>query len=124
MVPKLAGLNCPNCGAGLEFNPDGSCKYCQMTVRAGKFDWGVDSITLEHREPRGPQLTTNVEDVGLDDPIVYQANLASARNRFSSLLASTLSRFHSRSGGEVACWVVDLRRGIRCPKPVFHCGNC
>ncbi|MBA4187108.1 MAG: hypothetical protein C0467_03735 [Planctomycetaceae bacterium] len=84
---KLQSNNCPNCGAGLELNPNGSCKYCQMVVKAGSLDWGVDAITLVGREQRGPQLTTTVEDVGRDEPTVFQPNLGAARTRFMEINA-------------------------------------
>ncbi|MFO0822750.1 MAG: Tim44-like domain-containing protein [Gemmataceae bacterium] len=74
--------NCPNCGAGLELGADGACKYCQTVVKAGMLDWGVEGIQLIGREERGPQLTTNVEDVGLDRPTIYQENLGAARTHF------------------------------------------
>jgi len=79
---KIESNNCPNCGAGLELNPNGSCKYCQTVVKAGSLDWGVDAITLVMREERGPQLTTDVADVGRNDPTVYQSNLGAARTHF------------------------------------------
>ena len=78
--PRAA--NCPKCGAGLSLKPDGTCTYCSVRVVGGQFDWGVATVRLVNREPRGPLLTTDVPDVGLDRATVAQPNLASVRQRF------------------------------------------
>ncbi len=35
---------CPNCGAPLEVNQNGACKYCDAAVTSGKFDWVLSKI--------------------------------------------------------------------------------
>jgi hypothetical protein len=35
---------CPNCGAPLEVNETGDCKYCGAAVTSGKFDWVLSKI--------------------------------------------------------------------------------
>lgn len=35
---------CPNCGAPLEVNATGECKYCGQAVTSGKFDWVLSKI--------------------------------------------------------------------------------
>lgn len=35
---------CPNCGAPLEINMAGVCKYCQAKVTTGEFDWVLSRI--------------------------------------------------------------------------------
>ena len=35
---------CPNCGAALEVNAVGQCKYCGAEVTSGKFDWVLSRI--------------------------------------------------------------------------------
>jgi hypothetical protein len=35
---------CPNCGAPLEVNATGECKYCGQAVTSGKFDWVLGKI--------------------------------------------------------------------------------
>ena len=35
---------CPNCGAPLEVNATGNCKYCDAAVTSGKFDWVLSRI--------------------------------------------------------------------------------
>jgi hypothetical protein len=35
---------CPNCGAPLEVNEVGDCKYCGASVTSGKFDWVLSKI--------------------------------------------------------------------------------
>ncbi|MCH9683592.1 MAG: 39S ribosomal protein L45 [Deltaproteobacteria bacterium] len=36
--------SCPNCGAGLELNMAGNCKYCEVKITAGQFDWVLSAI--------------------------------------------------------------------------------
>jgi predicted lipid-binding transport protein (Tim44 family) len=35
---------CPNCGAPLDINMAGTCKYCKAKVTAGEFDWVLSRI--------------------------------------------------------------------------------
>lgn len=35
---------CPNCGAPLDVNATGHCKYCNEAVTSGKFDWVLSKI--------------------------------------------------------------------------------
>jgi hypothetical protein len=35
---------CPNCGAPLDVNATGDCKYCGQAVTSGKFDWVLSKI--------------------------------------------------------------------------------
>jgi hypothetical protein len=35
---------CPNCGAPLEVNESGHCKFCDAEVTSGKFDWVLTKI--------------------------------------------------------------------------------
>ncbi len=40
--PVAGGLpakHCPSCGAPLDLDRDGACRYCQGIVTAGKHDW-------------------------------------------------------------------------------------
>jgi len=36
---------CPNCGAPLDINESGVCKYCKANVVSGDFDWVLSKIT-------------------------------------------------------------------------------
>jgi hypothetical protein len=38
---------CPNCGAPLEINQIGECKYCKAAVASGRFDWVLSRIEQE-----------------------------------------------------------------------------
>ena len=38
---------CPNCGAPLEINQVGECKYCRAAVTSGRFDWVLSRIEQE-----------------------------------------------------------------------------
>ncbi|MFN2464262.1 MAG: TIM44-like domain-containing protein [Candidatus Dormibacteria bacterium] len=35
---------CPNCGAPLDVNATGECRYCNQPVTSGKFDWVLSKI--------------------------------------------------------------------------------
>lgn len=35
---------CPSCGAGLDVNMAGTCKFCSAKVTAGEFDWVLSRI--------------------------------------------------------------------------------
>jgi hypothetical protein len=42
VTPAAGGLpasRCPSCGAGLDLDPDGACRYCHGIVTAGSHDW-------------------------------------------------------------------------------------
>ena len=36
---------CPNCGAPLDIDLSGTCKYCKVTVMSGKYDWVLSRIS-------------------------------------------------------------------------------
>lgn len=36
---------CPNCGAPLTINESGVCRFCNVVVTSGTFDWVLDNIT-------------------------------------------------------------------------------
>jgi predicted lipid-binding transport protein (Tim44 family) len=38
---------CPNCGAPLEINQVGECRYCEAAVTSGRFDWVLSRIEQE-----------------------------------------------------------------------------
>jgi predicted lipid-binding transport protein (Tim44 family) len=38
---------CPNCGAPLEINQIGECRYCKAAVTSGRFDWVLSRIEQE-----------------------------------------------------------------------------
>ncbi len=35
---------CPNCGAGLQLEWDGSCRFCKTDIMSGKYDWVISKI--------------------------------------------------------------------------------
>ena len=39
---------CPNCGAPLSVNQNGSCTYCNAPVTSGKFDWVLSRIDQDN----------------------------------------------------------------------------
>jgi predicted lipid-binding transport protein (Tim44 family) len=40
----LLDKKCPNCGAPLQVNAVGECRYCKVAVTSGKFDWVLSRI--------------------------------------------------------------------------------
>lgn len=49
-TPPAGGLpnkRCPSCGAPLDLEPDGACRYCNGIVTAGRHDWVLMSWRLE-----------------------------------------------------------------------------
>jgi hypothetical protein len=50
VTPGAGGLparRCPSCGAGLDLDPDGACRYCKGIVTAGRHDWVLVSWQRE-----------------------------------------------------------------------------
>ena len=45
--PSISTRKCPNCGAPLDINESGECKYCKANVVSGNFDWVLSSISQE-----------------------------------------------------------------------------
>ncbi len=70
-APKNARLiGCPNCGAPLDVIAAGVCSHCRANVTGGAFDWVVERIAVQAQEPRGPMLTSNVEEEGTEEETV------------------------------------------------------
>lgn len=42
--PTRTDLACPNCGAPLDVNMAGDCKYCKVKITTGDFDWVLSKI--------------------------------------------------------------------------------
>ncbi|MDQ6773339.1 MAG: TIM44-like domain-containing protein [Candidatus Dormibacteraeota bacterium] len=42
---------CPNCGAPLDINQIGECKYCNAAVTSGRFDWVLSRIEQDDDTP-------------------------------------------------------------------------
>ncbi|MGH9107198.1 MAG: TIM44-like domain-containing protein [Acidimicrobiales bacterium] len=39
------GSSCPNCGAPLDVDPAGSCRYCKASIMSGDYDWVLATIS-------------------------------------------------------------------------------
>ena len=63
-------LDCPNCGAPLQNMRGTQCTYCQKDVGGGRFDWNVAYLSSVAKELRGPLLTSDVVEVGTEDPTI------------------------------------------------------
>jgi ribosomal protein L37AE/L43A len=79
---QVRTFHCPNCGAPFEASdgPGGDrCSYCGEVVSGGRFDWSVDSVTLQTLEERPPALLSTVEEVGTHWPTIFHPDLAARR---------------------------------------------
>ena len=81
---QATALHCPRCGAPLQRDSVGACAFCGTKIDSGEFQWYVRNIELESKEARGPQLTSDVEEVGTDFPSVFQPNLAAIKAEFEA----------------------------------------
>jgi ribosomal protein L37AE/L43A len=81
---QATALHCPRCGAPLQRDTVGACAFCGTKIESGEFQWYVKSINLISREARGPQLTSDVEEVGTDFPSVVQPNFETVRAEFET----------------------------------------
>lgn len=79
---QATALHCPRCGAPLQRDTVGACAFCGTKIDSGEFQWYVRSIELVSKEARGPQLTSDVEEVGTDYPSVIQPNFNAIRSAF------------------------------------------
>jgi hypothetical protein len=81
---QATALHCPRCGAPLQRDSVGACAFCGTKIASGEFQWFVINITLFSIEARGPQLTSDVPEVGTDFPSVVQPNLSVIRANFET----------------------------------------
>jgi hypothetical protein len=79
---QAVALHCPRCGAALQKDTTGACAFCGARVESGEFQWFVRSINLLSREARGPLLTSDVPEVGTDNPSIIQPSFAGVRAYF------------------------------------------
>ena len=79
---QATALHCPRCGAPLQRDTVGACAFCGTKIDSGEFQWYVRNIELVSREARGPQLTSDVQEVGTDYPSVVQPNFGVVRAEF------------------------------------------
>lgn len=80
---------CPSCGAPLDRMVGGSCGHCNRVVDGGAFDWTVESVTVQAREPSPPVLTGTAEEAGTNLPTIFDpalpAELAALKARDPAL---------------------------------------
>jgi hypothetical protein len=79
---RAVALHCPRCGAALQKDTRGACAFCGSKIESGEFQWFTRSISLLSREERGPLLTSDVPEVGTDNPTVVQPNFRAIRSSF------------------------------------------
>ena len=81
---KARTLNCPSCGGPLSAMRGITCGYCHTTVPQGTKDWAIASIDVLEREPKGPLLTSSVEEEGTALPTITSP---SAQPVFAQIVA-------------------------------------
>jgi ribosomal protein L37E/uncharacterized Zn finger protein (UPF0148 family) len=69
---------CPNCGAPWQAAEMGTqkCASCGQIVDNGRFDWLVESITVESIDERPPTVTQQVAERGTDLPTVKARDMS------------------------------------------------
>ena len=79
---QATALHCPRCGAPLQKDTVGACAFCGTKIDSGEFQWFVRQVSLIGTEARGPQLTSDVPEVGTDYPSVVQPNFEMIKAEF------------------------------------------
>lgn len=79
---QATALHCPKCGAPLQKDTVGACAFCGTKIDSGEFQWFVREISLISSEARGPQLTSDVPEVGTNYPSVVQPNFETIKAEF------------------------------------------
>ena len=79
---QATALHCPRCGAPLQRDTVGACAFCGTKIDSGEFQWFVKNIQLVEREARGPQLTSDVQEVGTNYESIVQPNFPAIRAQF------------------------------------------
>ena len=79
---QATALHCPRCGAPLQKDTVGACAFCGTKIDSGEFQWFVKHISLISSEARGPQLTSDVPEVGTNYPSVVQPNFETIKAEF------------------------------------------
>ncbi|HEV2912673.1 MAG TPA: TIM44-like domain-containing protein [Pyrinomonadaceae bacterium] len=79
---QAVALHCPRCGAALQKDTTGACAFCGARIESGEFQWFVRKLALLGREARGPALTSNVPEVGTNNPSVVQPSFQNVRAYF------------------------------------------
>lgn len=79
---QATALHCPRCGAPLQKDTVGACAFCGTKIDSGEFQWYVQGIGLISSEARGPQLISDVQEVGTDYPSIVQHNFEVIRGEF------------------------------------------
>jgi hypothetical protein len=75
---KARTLDCPNCGAPLSAMRGKTCSFCNTVIETGAKDWAISAIDLLEREPRGPLLTSSVEEQGTNLPTILDPSAHAA----------------------------------------------
>ncbi len=114
---KARVFTCPNCGAPLASMRGRQCGHCRTLVETGQKDWGIEDVTELEREPRGPLLTSTVEEQGTNLPTVHDPR---ARDAFVAMQRKDPTLTWQRFEARVALVFQELQAGwvARDPKRV------
>jgi len=92
-------FNCPSCGAAFRSTQDGRCVQCGQLTCDGRFDWSLTQIRRLNQEDGPPALTSDVDEVGTDDPTRIDPNAHVAMAELTSADPSaSLARVEQRLG--------------------------
>ena len=80
---NIRQIACPACGAPANADAGGRCPACGNVVRAGDFNWFVESITSS-REKRPPLLTSDVAEEGNELPTLVDPHFNSEKALFEA----------------------------------------
>lgn len=105
---KARVFTCPNCGAPLASMRGRQCGHCRTLVETGQKDWGIEDVTELEREPRGPLLTSTVEEQGTDLPTVRDPR---ARDVFIAIQRKDPTLTWQRFEARVALVFQELQAG-------------
>ncbi len=77
--PKnFSELECPSCGAPVNFTDAGQCKHCNNFIHNGKMQWALErKHTIRNYSFRTPNLVQYSQEIGTNFPTVMQPNINS-----------------------------------------------
>lgn len=73
-LPAVFAFNCPSCGAAFRGTQDDRCVQCGLVTCDGRFDWSLTRVRRLNQEMTPPALTSDVDEVGTDDPTRVDPN--------------------------------------------------
>lgn len=83
---KMQTLACPSCGAPESFHDDTTCRACGTTIEPAAMQWAVILHRTVYEESYTQNsLVTYEEEVGTNDPTIFDAELAAQKQAFTQI---------------------------------------